>query len=250
MSARGSSNHHVPVVVGLVVFMVVGAVQRHRAPAVVRAAPGDVGQAGPSFAGSGADPTGTKPESKVWFNDGFWWASMYNARASAYTIHRLSGTTWTNTGAVIDARENTHSDALWDQAAASCTSRPTSTRRARPTGTTRSCTATATTRAPTPTRSTADSRRPSTPGARRRSSSTRTPRASCGRPGPVAARSGSTGRRAATRPGARSSSPRSAATRAIGSDDISTLVAFGGNKIGLLWSKPERQPRCVPLLDP
>ena len=118
MSARGSSNRHVPVVVGLVVFMAAGLFGvTAAAPAVVRAAPGDVGLPGPSFAGSGADPTGTKPESKVWFNDGFWWASMYNGAASAFTIHRLSGATWTNTGAVIDARENTHSDALWDQAA-------------------------------------------------------------------------------------------------------------------------------------
>ena len=115
MSNRGSSNCRVPVVIGLFVFLVVG-LYGVTAPAV-RAAPGDVGQAGPSFVGSGADPTGTKPESKVWYNDGFWWASMYNASASAFTIHRLSGTTWTNTGVVIDGRENTHQDALWDQAA-------------------------------------------------------------------------------------------------------------------------------------
>ena len=115
MSNWGSSNRRVPVVVGLFVFLVVG-LFGVTAPAV-RAAPGDVGQAGPSFAGSGADPTGTKPESKVWYNDGFWWASMYNASASAFTIHRLSGTTWTNTGVVIDDREATHQDVLWDQAA-------------------------------------------------------------------------------------------------------------------------------------
>ena len=114
MSVRGSSNHRVPAVIALVVFMAAGLFSV-TAPAAVKAAPGDVGQAGPSFSGSGADPTGTKPESKVWFNDGFWWASMYNSSASAYTIHRLSGTTWTNTGVVIDDRENTHSDILWDQ---------------------------------------------------------------------------------------------------------------------------------------
>ena len=116
MSKRGSSSGRVPAVVGLVAFLVVGLFSI-TAPAVVHAAPGDVGQAGPSFTGSGADPTGTKPESKVWFNDGFWWASMYNSSASAYTIHRLSGTTWTNTGVVIDDRETTHQDVLWDQAA-------------------------------------------------------------------------------------------------------------------------------------
>ena len=113
MSVRGSSNHRVPAVIALVLFMAAGLFSV-TTPAAVQAAPGDVGQAGPSFGGSGADPTGTKPESKVWFNDGFWWASMYNSSASAFTIHRLSGTTWTNTGVVIDDRENTHSDALSD----------------------------------------------------------------------------------------------------------------------------------------
>ncbi len=116
MSKRGAPYGRVPVVVGLIAFLVVG-VLSFTAPTVVRAAPGDVGQAGPSFAGSGADPTGTKPEAKIWFNDGFWWASMYRASASAFTIHRLSGTTWTDTGVAIDSRENTHSDALWDQSA-------------------------------------------------------------------------------------------------------------------------------------
>jgi hypothetical protein len=116
MSRRGSSDSRIAAVFGLIAFLVIGLFSV-TAPVVVHAAPGDVGQAGPSFAGSGADPTGTKPESKVWYNDGFWWASMYNSSASAYTIHRLSGTTWTNTGVVIDSREDTHSDALWDQAA-------------------------------------------------------------------------------------------------------------------------------------
>ena len=117
------------------------------APAAVQAAPGDVGQAGPSFGGSGADPTGTKPESKVWFNDGFWWASMYNSSASAFTIHRLSGTTWTNTGVVIDDRENTHSDAL--RTGPSSTSPPTSTPRRPAAGTRRVSIATPTTPART-----------------------------------------------------------------------------------------------------
>ena len=115
MSQRGSLNRRAPIVVALAAFMAVGLFGM-TAPAV-RAAPGDVGQAGPSFAGSGADPTSSKPESKVWFNDGFWWASMYRSTASAFTIHRLSGTTWTDTGVAIDDRESTHQDVLWDQAA-------------------------------------------------------------------------------------------------------------------------------------
>ncbi len=115
MSRRGSLNRRVPAMLGLVSFMALGLLAI-TAPAVL-ADPGDVGFQGPSFSGSGADPTSSKPESKVWFNDGFWWASMYNSSASAFTIHRLSGTTWTNTGVVIDDREATHQDALWDQTA-------------------------------------------------------------------------------------------------------------------------------------
>jgi hypothetical protein len=115
MSKRGSLNGRVPVMVALVALLTVG-LFGVTAPEV-RAAPGDVGQAGPSFAGSGADPTSSKPESKVWFNDGFWWASMYRSTASAFTIHRLSGTTWVDTGVLIDDRETSHQDVLWDQTA-------------------------------------------------------------------------------------------------------------------------------------
>ncbi len=42
---------------------------------------------------------------------------MYRSSASAFTIHRLSGTPGSNTGVVIDDRETTHQDALWDQGA-------------------------------------------------------------------------------------------------------------------------------------
>ena len=31
-------------------------------------------------------PTESKPESKLWWNDGFWWASMYNATTTHYHI--------------------------------------------------------------------------------------------------------------------------------------------------------------------
>ena len=59
----------------------------------------------------------------------------------------------------------------------------------------------------------------------------------------MAAPCASTGPPPATRPGARSSSRRAPGTNTgVGSDDISTLVAFGGNKIGLLWSKQNGSP--------
>ncbi|MGH3032207.1 MAG: hypothetical protein ACRDNE_15880, partial [Gaiellaceae bacterium] len=43
-------------------------------PAVAGAA----GFGGPGYAGTSGPPTTSKPESKLWFNDGFWWASMFN----------------------------------------------------------------------------------------------------------------------------------------------------------------------------
>src|SRR3954470_5710867 len=45
--------------------------------AAARATTGDVGLAGQSTVGAGAAPTGQKPESKLWWNDGRWWASMF-----------------------------------------------------------------------------------------------------------------------------------------------------------------------------
>src|SRR2546422_261116 len=38
-------------------------------------APGDIGFVGPSGSGTATTPTTSKPESKLWFNDGIWWAS-------------------------------------------------------------------------------------------------------------------------------------------------------------------------------
>ena len=44
-------------------------------PGIARA---DTGFQGPSYpAGSSGPPTTSKPESKLWWNDGFWWASMF-----------------------------------------------------------------------------------------------------------------------------------------------------------------------------
>jgi hypothetical protein len=47
-------------------------------PSTISADPGDIGYAGPFYTPGGPtqDPTESKPESKLWFNDGRWWASM------------------------------------------------------------------------------------------------------------------------------------------------------------------------------
>src|SRR4028118_1289478 len=49
-------------------------------PAAYAATPLEQGFLGPSFGGSSVrEPTGPKPESKLWFHDGAWWASMYSS---------------------------------------------------------------------------------------------------------------------------------------------------------------------------
>lgn len=66
--------------------------------------------------GTGIDhaPTEPKPESKVWWNDGTWWACLYNTKLKNYDIYRLDGTKWNDTGTPIDDRINSSADALWD----------------------------------------------------------------------------------------------------------------------------------------
>jgi hypothetical protein len=61
-------------------------------------------------------PTGEKPQSKLWFNDGIWWGSLFKSSTEDYRIHRLNSATqtWTDTGVVIDARNSADADVLWD----------------------------------------------------------------------------------------------------------------------------------------
>ena len=83
-----------------------------------RAAPGDIGYEGPPSNGSGAAPTGSKPESKLWWNDGFWWASMWDVASSDFHIYRLDTVTqtWSDTGVALDDRSSTRADVLWHAA--------------------------------------------------------------------------------------------------------------------------------------
>lgn len=61
-------------------------------------------------------PTGEKPESKLWWNDGIWWGSLWDPVLRQHTIHRfeVAAQSWTSTGTVIDDRPNAKADALWD----------------------------------------------------------------------------------------------------------------------------------------
>jgi PKD repeat protein len=81
------------------------------------AAPGDVGFEGPSTVGAGGT-TGEKPESKLWWNDGSWWASMW-AQSGGFHIFRLDTTSqsWVDTGTALDNRSGSRADTLWDAGA-------------------------------------------------------------------------------------------------------------------------------------
>jgi Ca2+-binding RTX toxin-like protein len=85
-------------------------------PGVVRA---DIGIPGPAYtAGTSGPPTTSRPESKLWFNDGFWWAVMAKRVSTTnndYHIFRLSlrPQRWIDTGVLVDGRDSTRQDVLW-----------------------------------------------------------------------------------------------------------------------------------------
>ncbi len=73
-----------------------------------------------TYGGGAFRPTGEKPQSKLWYTDGTWWAGMFLFRTSSppkseYRIHRLDRVTqsWVDTGVVLDTRDRTHADYLW-----------------------------------------------------------------------------------------------------------------------------------------
>ena len=76
---------------------------------------GDYGYEDQAYSGK-SSPSADKPQSKLWYNDGYWWATMLTPTSQQYHIYRLdrSTQTWSDTGTVVDTRVNTSSDALWD----------------------------------------------------------------------------------------------------------------------------------------
>src|SRR5687768_2136320 len=86
-------------------------------PPLWAADPVDVGYRDFSF-GTICKPalTGEKPESKLWFNDGFWWGSLCNGTDGKYYIYRLNLATqdWIQTTTMLDDRAGSKADVLWD----------------------------------------------------------------------------------------------------------------------------------------
>jgi PKD domain len=62
--------------------------------------------------------TASKPESKLWFADGVWWSVMFQPTSGTWRIFRLDRGTqvWHDTGTDVDDRDDTRADTLWDPA--------------------------------------------------------------------------------------------------------------------------------------
>lgn len=71
-----------------------------------------------SYGTAANTPSGEKPESKLWWNDGVWWGSLISPDAAQYRIHRFDAAAqaWVDTGTALDTRANSRADVLWDQA--------------------------------------------------------------------------------------------------------------------------------------
>jgi hypothetical protein len=60
-------------------------------------------------------PSGEKPQSKLWYNDGRWWGDLFNRNDGKYHIYwlNLSTQTWIDSGTILDDRAQTKADCLW-----------------------------------------------------------------------------------------------------------------------------------------
>jgi len=63
-----------------------------------------------------AEPTHGKTQSKLWWNDGSWWGVLWNAAANRYEIYRLNAAnqSWVVTNIAVDTRNGSRPDVLWD----------------------------------------------------------------------------------------------------------------------------------------
>ena len=121
--ARNTAGHLTRLV--LVVFAAAVVLAGFTAPAIAAAAEpeppvsadpasGVVGWPGASYSGHKIEPTQTKAQSKLWFNDGSWWGAHYTSGAGWQVKKWDRAThTWSGASTVIDDRFNTLVDTLW-----------------------------------------------------------------------------------------------------------------------------------------
>jgi hypothetical protein len=76
----------------------------------------------PTYAGPAYDPTVArsptrdKPQSKLWYHDGLWWAVLFDNEHLVFTIWWLDSTShaWVNTGTLVEDRPFARQDVHWD----------------------------------------------------------------------------------------------------------------------------------------
>jgi hypothetical protein len=107
-----------PVCIGLTLISVIF-VSNLSLKSVLASAPVEAGYRDFSYpveTGGDSHPTGEKPESKLWWNDGGWWGSLWSYSGSAYHIYKLNWTnqSWIDTGTALDDRNASKADTLWD----------------------------------------------------------------------------------------------------------------------------------------
>jgi predicted nucleic acid-binding Zn-ribbon protein len=79
------------------------------------ATPRATGPAG-SFATAGPTPTASDEQSKLWFHDGSWWAVLWSEAAGDHHVFRFDAAEkrWVDTGTPVDDRSRTRADVLRD----------------------------------------------------------------------------------------------------------------------------------------
>ena len=214
------------------------------------AASADMGYQGSHVPRSaGGSPTGSKPESKLWYAGGAGGPPWPSSLSGDHHIFGLDQTThsWADTGVAADTRGPVRDDALWDAATGKLyiashtyfSGEKRGGEETTPANVGRiwrySFDAASGTWSPD-----AGSRGRSTPRRPRRWSSTATRPACCGRPGcrwtrsPASTASTSTTRPTRASPG-RTPAPVPGSPAATG-DDVSSVIPFGGNRIGVMYS--------------
>jgi len=89
---------------------------------VLASTPVTVGFRDHSYGGGAFRPNSDKPQSKLWYTDGSWFAGMFLFQSSPprseNRIYRLNEATnsWALTSTIVDTRDTSHADYYWDEA--------------------------------------------------------------------------------------------------------------------------------------
>ena len=91
------------------------------ATTVFASTPVAIGYRDQAYGGGVFRPSADKPQSKLWYTDGSWFAGMFLYQTSPLPksenriYRRDSSHTWNVTPTIVDARDNSHADYLWDE---------------------------------------------------------------------------------------------------------------------------------------